>query len=70
MQQSLVLQQNNRFIPETIDSININFKYFQISGAVIMKVEKHTRIYTDSLNTELHLVPSYTKMDFTISQNP
>ena len=33
-----------------------------------MKAENHTRTYTGSLKTKLHLVPSHTKMDFTISQ--
>jgi len=34
-----------------------------------MTVEKHTKTYTGSLKTELHLVSSHTKMDFTISKD-
>jgi len=33
-----------------------------------MKVEKHTKIFNGSLKTELHPVPSHTKMNFTISK--
>ena len=33
-----------------------------------ISAERHTRIYTASLKTELHPVSSHTKMDFTISQ--
>ena len=36
--------------------------------AMSKKGLKHSKIYTGSLETELHPVPSHTKMDFTKSQ--